>query len=226
MQLKTKTSSNNQKAWFIAVLILLLASNAFAHGGGLDKYGGHNDRKRGEYHFHRGPLAGQHFLSKEEAIEALHLEGEEVKAPPPSSNEKNTQNLAGIASVIDGDTIEIHGKRIRLYGIDTPESSQLCDVGGKPWRCGQAAANKLSDKIWRKFVRCEKRDVDRYGRVVAVCYADNEDLNAWLVSEGLAVAYRKYSTDYVGLEEQARAARKGVWGSKFDMPWDWRKANR
>lgn len=219
----TKTSSNH-KAGFIAVLMLLLASSAFAHGGGIDEYGGHNNLVSGEYHFHRGPLAGQRFQSKEEAIEALREEGEEAKASP-SSNE-STQNLAGTASVIDGDTIEIRGKRIRLHGIDTPESFQLCYVDGRPWQCGQAAASRLSHKIWQKSVRCEKRDEDRYGWLIAVCYADDVNINAWLVSEGLAVAYREYSTDYVGLEKRAKTARKGVWGSQFEMPWDWRKANR
>lgn len=79
--------------------------------------------------------------------------------------------LSGTASVIDGDTIELHGKRIRLHGVDAPESRQECvRPSGQKWRCGQQAALALADKIGRATVRCEKRDQDRYRRIVAVCF--------------------------------------------------------
>jgi endonuclease YncB( thermonuclease family) len=79
--------------------------------------------------------------------------------------------LAGVASVIDGDTIEIRGQRIRLYGIDAPESSQLCvRLTGERWRCGQQASFALADLIGRSTVSCQPRDRDRYGRIVAVCF--------------------------------------------------------
>lgn len=96
-------------------------------------------------------------------------------------------------------------------------------VNGRPWRCGQEASFKLSDKIGKTTVSCDSRDTDRYGRVVAVCVADDVDLNAWLVNEGLAVAYRKYSSDYIGQELEAKANNRGIWASEFEMPWDWRK---
>ena len=92
--------------------------------------------------------------------------------------------VAGRASVIDGDTIEIHGQRIRLFGIDAPESGQSCKVGGKRTRCGQQAALALADKIGNRTVQCEKKDIDRYKRIVSVCRTDGEDLNAWMVAEG------------------------------------------
>jgi endonuclease YncB( thermonuclease family) len=75
--------------------------------------------------------------------------------------------VVGVASVIDGDTIEIHGQRIRLHGIDAPEASQLCDLDGKPWRCGQASANALAEYLARRTVTCDPRDRDRYRRLVA-----------------------------------------------------------
>lgn len=136
------------------------------------------------------------------------------------------QRIVGQASVIDGDTIEIHGTRIRMHGIDSPESGQLCVIKEKKDRCGQSAALALSDKIGNSTVSCDPRDKDRYGRVVAVCSANNEDLNAWMVAQGWAMAYRKYSTDYVKQEERASAAKLGIWQGEFVPPWDWRQGKR
>jgi endonuclease YncB( thermonuclease family) len=135
-------------------------------------------------------------------------------------------DIAGSASVIDGDTIEVHGQRIRLYGVDAPESAQLCQAEGKSWRCGQQASLALFGKIGGRSVSCRRKDVDRYRRVVAVCFAGSEDLNAWTVAEGWALAYRRYSTDYVGQEQAASAARKGIWRGSFVPPWVWRTADR
>jgi endonuclease YncB( thermonuclease family) len=134
--------------------------------------------------------------------------------------------IVGIASVIDGDTIEIHGQRIRLFGIDAPESSQLCvRPSGERWRCGQRASFALADQIGRTTIRCERRDVDRYGRVVAVCFKGAEDLDRWMVANGWAVAYRRYSLDYVADEDTARRKRIHIWSGAFDMPWNWRRQN-
>ncbi|MGX7707984.1 thermonuclease family protein [Methylobacterium sp. Gmos1] len=135
--------------------------------------------------------------------------------------------IVGRASVTDGDTLVIRGYRIRLFGIDAPESAQLCqDVGAKDYRCGQKAALALSDRIGASTVTCEPRDQDRYGRVVAVCSAAGTDLNGWMVGEGHALAYRQYSTAYVPQEDAARAAKRGIWGGAFTPPWDWRKEKR
>ena len=132
----------------------------------------------------------------------------------------------GVASVIDGDTIEIHGEPFRLFGIDAPESKQLCKgATGEPYRCGQVAANALGDLIGGKTVSCEKRDLDRYKRIVAVCSVKGRDAGAYLVAKGLAVAYVKYSKIYVSQQSAARKARLGLWAGPFEMPWDWRKAH-
>jgi endonuclease YncB( thermonuclease family) len=135
--------------------------------------------------------------------------------------------LTGVASVIDGDTLEIRGQRIRLHGIDAPESRQLCETAaGQRWRCGQQAAFALADRIGRRQVSCAVRDTDRWGRVIAVCTQDGVDLNGWLVRGGWAVAYRRYSRDYIPAETDARSARRNIWSGRFDMPWDWRRAQR
>ncbi len=135
-------------------------------------------------------------------------------------------DMTGQASVIDGDTLEIHGQRIRLHGIDAPESGQLCYIGGKRWRCGKDAANVLADLIDRRPVTCQERDRDRYGRIVAVCRFAGVDLGAWLVTSGLALAYRRYSTAYVSHEDAARVAKAGMWRGEFVPPWEWRKQKR
>jgi len=132
----------------------------------------------------------------------------------------------GVTTVIDGDTIDIHGQRFRLFGIDAPESKQLCsDAAGKPYRCGQVAANALSDLIGRQTVTCEKKDIDRYKRIVAVCSVNGQDVGSYLVAKGLAVAYVHYSRAYVPAETAARFGGLGLWAGSFEMPWDWRKAH-
>ena len=135
-------------------------------------------------------------------------------------------DITGRASVIDGDTIEIRGQRIRLFGIDAPESGQMCLAGHKMFRCGQRAGLALSDKIGRAMVSCSPKDRDRYGRVVAVCHSRGEDLNGWMVSQGWALAYRRYSRDYIKQEKRASASKRGVWVGKFIAPWDWRRGKR
>lgn len=131
--------------------------------------------------------------------------------------------LAGAASVIEDDTIEIHGARIRLYGIDAPESRQECTrPDGTSWRCGQQAALALSDHIGRTGVRCQPHDRDCYGRIVAICFKGDVDLNRWMVANGWTVAFRRYSLDYVADEDSAHRARLGLWAGTFEMPWDWR----
>lgn len=130
--------------------------------------------------------------------------------------------ITGQASVIDGDTIEIQGRRIRLFGIDAPEAGQDCEANGKRYRCGQKAALALADKIGQRPVSCQQKDTDKYGRAVAVCRIGTTDLNGWMVVEGWALAYRHYSSDYVDEEDAARAAHKGVWAGAFVAPWDWR----
>lgn len=138
--------------------------------------------------------------------------------------EQPRDQVVGLARVLDGDTLDIDDTRIRMFGIDAPEGRQTCRRHRSDWACGEAAANALVGAIDRQEVRCEKRDTDRYGRVVAECWTGNRKLNAWMVAEGWAVAYRQYGGDIYDAEEQAaKDAKRGVWSSKFEMPWDWRK---
>lgn len=150
-----------------------------------------------------------------------------VLIAPQDAADAQEAALAGVASVIDGDTIEIHGQRIRIHGIDAPESGQPCaGSDGAGWPCGREAAFALADAIGRAVAECAERDRDRYGRIVAVCTVAGEDLGAWLVSQGHALAYRHYSDDYVDQENAARLARAGMWKGEFVPPWEWRRGGR
>jgi len=147
-----------------------------------------------------------------------------VAVAPKTIEQKPLDDLVGQASVIDGDTIDIHSTRIRFNGIDAPESRQTCEADGKKYLCGQKAAIALSDFIGAHTVSCKKTGTDRYRRVIAKCFADGTDLSEWMVSQGWAIAYRKYSMDYVAAEERARDQKVGIWAGTFMIPEEWRKS--
>ncbi|MBD1204708.1 MAG: thermonuclease family protein [Rhodobacteraceae bacterium] len=131
------------------------------------------------------------------------------------------QTVTGVAIVTDGDSLEIRGTSIRLHGI-APESRQLCTrPSGRQWRCSQQAARILSDRIGRRGVDCVARDIDCYGRTIAVCSQDGVDLNASMVHEGWEVAYRQCSRDYVREETDARRAVRTIWSGSFVIAWAW-----
>lgn len=133
---------------------------------------------------------------------------------------------SGSAIVIDGDTIEIARMRIRLWGVDAPESTQVCFRDGKSWECGREATRALREWLGGRTVSCTARTIDRYDRTVATCNVGNDDVSAWLVSAGWALAYRRYSSDYVANENRARNERLGIWAGEFQVPWEWRAARQ
>lgn len=138
--------------------------------------------------------------------------------------------LVGRASVIDGDTIEIHGERVRFNGIDAPESWQRCrDGSGAEYRCGKAAADALNAFLaGSRPTSCRELDRDRYKRIVAVCHrADGVDVNAWLVRSGHALDWPRYSNGaYAGAQAKAKRDRAGMWQGEFVEPWEARTARR
>jgi endonuclease YncB( thermonuclease family) len=142
----------------------------------------------------------------------------------PRGMAASSSDLRGRPRIIDGDTIEIGSTRIRLYGIDAPESKQTCEnPASQDYACGEKATTALADHVGAAAISCEPRDIDRYGRTVAVCFLGSEDLDAWMVAQGWAVAYRHYSIDYVPQEEAAHAAHLGMWAATFMLPWEWRQ---
>jgi endonuclease YncB( thermonuclease family) len=134
--------------------------------------------------------------------------------------------VTGEAQVINGDTIEVRGQLIRLLGIDAPESKQICERDGEKWLCSAEAGAKLRELIGNNEVRCDRRRRESYGRVVALCTVGDVDLGAEMVASGYAVAYRRFSEDYVSQEEAAKAAGKGLWAGTFVLPWEWRDGKR
>lgn len=135
-------------------------------------------------------------------------------------------DVIGEAQVIDGDTLQVAGERVRLHGIDAPESKQSCSLSGIGYDCGQSATRTLSGATAGKVITCKGEKRDRYGRLVAVCYAGEDDLNAKMVRDGWALAYRRYGKDYISQETEARAAGTGMWQGQFLEPWEWRKQSR
>ena len=147
---------------------------------------------------------------------------------------ENINKISGFAKVVDGDTIKINSKKIRLYGIDAPEKKQKCKKTyltisfmsfTKDYMCGELSTQKLIKKINKQKLNCNILDVDRYKRLIGECFKRNINLNSWMVSNGYAVAYRKYSKKYVSDEINAKNNKLGIWQGKFEMPWDYRRKN-
>ena len=134
--------------------------------------------------------------------------------------------IAGQASVIDGDTIEIRGERIRLVSIDAPEARQTClDAQARTWRCGQQAALALSDLIARRPVSCRSEGTDRYARILGDCTVGDISLSAWLVENGWAIPYYDRNRRHDPAVRRAEAARRGIWSGTFEKPDVWRRQN-
>ncbi|MEN9411299.1 MAG: hypothetical protein RL216_3273 [Pseudomonadota bacterium] len=134
--------------------------------------------------------------------------------------------VEGRARAVDGDTLEVAGQKVRLFGVDAPELDQGCERGGRRWACGQAAREELAAIIGRKRLVCVVQDIDRYGRSVAVCEAGGEDVGALMVRRGMALAYRRYSGRYVNAEAAAQAEGVGIWTSAYVQPEAYRQAER
>ena len=126
--------------------------------------------------------------------------------------------------VIDADTVDVDGTRYRLFGIDAPEADQTCRAWGRTWDCGAAATEALRSRA--EGMSCQGSGTDSYGRVIGVCSSGGEDLNAWLVANGWALAYRYFSEAYVSQEEQARSNRRGIHRGEFIEPYSWRQGER
>ena len=132
--------------------------------------------------------------------------------------------IYGLPVVTDGDTIKILNNKIRLHGIDAPEKRQNCTKNEKKYNCGVVATEALSKKIGKNIVKClTQKKKDRYNRFIGICFVEHEDLNKWMVRNGYAVAYKRYSKDYILDEEFAKTNKLGLWSGTFLNPEKWRK---
>ena len=173
-----------------------------------------------------GSLTARQILKAQELSAEMWKKIEESKLLSRRQTAESDKALVGIPHVVDGDTLDIAGERVRLKGIDTPESAQRCrDAEGAEYSCGLRAKASLEARIGNGPVRCEiEQERDRYGRLIGICFApDGADLNGWLVRNGWALAYRKYSIKYVQEEETAKAQGLGLHAGAFVSPWEWRK---
>ena len=136
-------------------------------------------------------------------------------------------DITGHPRIVDGDTLAFGRARVRIFGIDAPEAAQTClDRQSLPYACGTAATQAMRAIIADHDLDCRERDIDRYGRTVAQCFAGSLDIGRELVREGWAVAFRRYSRLYDPDEAEARAADRGIWSGRFQWPWDWRREHR
>ena len=147
------------------------------------------------------------------------------------------EEISGIPKVVDGDTIHINNYKFRLEGIDAPEMRQQCKKESfkisffigftfyKDYSCGRVSKEKLITKIDTTEIKCISSSKDRYKRYIATCYKGKTNLNQWMVRNGFAIAYRRYSKKYVPDEVYAKENKLGLWQGKFMEPEKWRKLN-
>ena len=147
------------------------------------------------------------------------------------------EEISGVAEIIDGDTVYINNDKFRLEGIDAPEMRQQCKKESlkissiigftfyKDYNCGKVSKEKLISKINGSEIKCIFTTKDKYKRYIATCFKGKTNLNQWMVRNGLAVAYRRYSKKYVLDEDFAKENKLGLWQGKFMNPEKWRKLN-
>ena len=147
------------------------------------------------------------------------------------------EEISGTPKIIDGDTVHINNYKFRLEGIDAPEMKQQCKKESlkisstigfsfyKDYNCGQVSKAKLKAKINGSKIKCIFTSKDRYKRYIATCFKGETNLNQWMVRNGYAIAYRKYSKKYIPDEDFAKENKLGLWQGKFMNPEKWRKLN-
>jgi endonuclease YncB( thermonuclease family) len=136
-------------------------------------------------------------------------------------------DVSGIPKIHDGDKLLIGSTKIRLSGIDAPSVDQLClNDKGERWTCGVAARNALAHHVDKKPWTCHVLRTNRFGRSVARCDVDGEDIQKWMVSNGWALSFTRVSHDYDADQKVARDAKAGMWAGAFIAPWDWRVRNK
>ena len=143
-----------------------------------------------------------------------------------NTNTLSKNIIYGKGRIVDGDTIHIGQKKIRLHGIDAPENEQGCTYQNKNWNCGLESKKFLLNLTANKTISCESSGKDKYKRYIAICFIDNLNINKIMVKTGWAIAYRYYSTDYINEENFAQKNKLGIWRGEFEEPYIFRKKNK
>lgn len=177
-------------------LIIIFYSISYGHSGRTNSEGCHKDNKNKSYHCHN---------SKQQ-----------------SKTKKQYDNF----KVVDGDTIHFANKKYRFSGIDAPELKQKCEYKGEVIYCGVLATDILKQKISNKQVKCIDEGKDRYNRIIGECFVNDESLSSFMVRNGYAFAYRKYSSKFIEDENFAKKNNLGLWKMKFSYPWDYRRSGK
>lgn len=145
-----------------------------------------------------------------------------IDAPLPP-----TTDVQGPAHVHDGDTFTVAGVKIRLFGVDAPEMDQNCErADGSDWACGRWSRDEVMRLVKGRDLRCVEQDRDKYGRMVARCYLNDQDLAKLLVQRGVVFSYPQYSHDYIAVEKTAQAAQRGLWAATTVAPAEFRRQKR
>ena len=149
------------------------------------------------------------------------------------SSDQNFLLISGKPKIIDGDTIKINNKKIRFSGIDAPESyffgkKQICTLNKVDIFCGILSKDKLFEKIGNRSIDCKiEKHKDQFNRLLGECFLDKESLSVYMVKNGYAFDYPKYSKGkFREYEKYAKDLSLGLWQMKFEYPWIWRKKNR
>ena len=149
-----------------------------------------------------------------------------ISFPPALAEEPKTIIQGNDVRVVDGDTLEINNYKIRIQGIDAPETAQICGQAGKPIHCGKLATYELENLIKDQEIKCLNIGKDKYERIIGECYLGDIEINEWMVKNGWALAYRKYSKKYVNAETYAKEKGLGIWAMEFIEPWNWRAVKK
>jgi endonuclease YncB( thermonuclease family) len=140
-----------------------------------------------------------------------------------SFHSARAEQVRAVPRIVDADTVYVGPAKIRLSGIDAPETDQICiDASGKDWKCGIEARERLQAFAQERPWVCDLTGTDVYKRHLGTCAVDGEDVSGWLVRNGWALAFRKYSSAYVADEDYAREQKHGLWSGAFIAPWEWR----
>lgn len=154
-----------------------------------------------------------------------------LAAGAPSSHAGSGKILQGMARVIDGDTISLEGRTLRLHGVDAPELGQTCSIKGRAYDCGEISRSALMDLTAGTPVACRLLEQAKVSDTqppgnVARCKAGGYDLSEGMAYTGWALADRAVTTRYLSLEKNAQAKKRGMWKGAFVTPWDWRGGKR